>query len=85
MAPSWVGYHSRKPVRFPRISSNVNQVFIYQRSVLLSLFAMWDYNRLNERNIAICQRDGIDDKHQENYRDVGNDSPLFRYAAVFLW
>lgn len=49
-------------------------------SVLLSFFAMWDYNRLNKRNIAICQRDGIDDKQQENYRDVGNDSPLFRFT-----
>jgi hypothetical protein len=46
---------------------------------------MWDYNRLNKRNIAICQRDGIDGEQQENYRDVGNDSPLFRYAAVCLW
>ena len=46
---------------------------------------MWDYNRLNKRNIAICQRDGIDDKQQENYRDVGNDSPLFRYVVIFLW
>ncbi|KIK02708.1 hypothetical protein K443DRAFT_96457 [Laccaria amethystina LaAM-08-1] len=47
-------------------------------SILLSLFAMWDYNRLNKINIAICQRDRIDQKQQEKYKDLGNDSPLFR-------
>ena len=41
---------------------------------------MWDYNRLNKRNQAICERDGIDEKHREDFKDVGNDSPLFRYG-----
>lgn len=49
-------------------------------SILLSLFAMWDYNRLNKRNIAICKHDGINQKQQEKYKDLGNDSPLFRFT-----
>lgn len=49
-------------------------------SILLSLFAMWDYNRLNKRNIAICKHDGINQKKQEKYKDLGNDSPLFRFT-----
>ncbi|KAJ2932279.1 hypothetical protein H1R20_g4820, partial [Candolleomyces eurysporus] len=49
-------------------------------SISLSAFAMWDYNRLNKRNHAICERDGIDEKHREDFKDVGNDSPLFRFT-----
>ncbi|KAJ2912718.1 hypothetical protein MD484_g7692, partial [Candolleomyces efflorescens] len=49
-------------------------------SITLSAFAMWDYNRLNKRNQAICERDGIDENHREDFKDVGNDSPLFRFT-----
>ena len=52
--------------------------------ISLSAFAMWDYNRLNKRNQAICERDGIDEKHREDFKDVGNDSPLFRYEFFRL-
>jgi MFS family permease len=49
-------------------------------SIVLSLFAMWDYNRLNKKNIAICEREGIDESRRHEFREMGNKSPLFRYA-----
>ncbi|KAF5335197.1 hypothetical protein D9611_010915 [Ephemerocybe angulata] len=50
-------------------------------SMSLSAFAMWDYNRLNKRNEAICARDGLDEKDHEVYKDAGNKSPLFRFTV----
>ncbi|TFK44128.1 major facilitator superfamily domain-containing protein [Crucibulum laeve] len=49
-------------------------------SILLSLFAMWDYNRLNKKKIAQCVREGIDSSRREEFKEMGNDSPLFRYT-----
>lgn len=49
-------------------------------SLLLSCVAMWDYNRLNKKNIATCMREGLDDSRREEYKDMGNESPLFRYT-----
>lgn len=48
-------------------------------SILLSLVAMWDYNRLNKKNIAICEREGIDESRRHEFREMGNKSPLFRF------
>lgn len=45
---------------------------------------MWKYNQLNKRNERICQEQGIDESRRDEFKNVGNDSPLFRYAFVSL-
>ncbi|KAG2363325.1 MFS general substrate transporter [Suillus spraguei] len=49
-------------------------------SILLSLFAMWDYGRLNKKKEAQCQAEGLTDSRSNEFKDMGDDSPLFRYA-----
>ncbi|KAH6885642.1 major facilitator superfamily domain-containing protein [Coprinopsis sp. MPI-PUGE-AT-0042] len=49
-------------------------------AIALSCFAMWKYNQLNKRNERICQEQGIDDSRRDEFRNVGNDSPLFRFT-----
>lgn len=49
-------------------------------SIFGSAFAMWDYNRLNKKHRAICEREGIDESQNDKYVDAGNKSPLFRYV-----
>lgn len=48
------------------------------RRIVLSLVAMWDYNRLNKKKIAQCEREGIDESRREEFSEMGNESPLFR-------
>jgi len=49
-------------------------------TILLCAFAMWDYNRLNKMKEEVCQKRGITKDRNEEFRDVGDDSPLFRYT-----
>ncbi|KAJ6625808.1 hypothetical protein B0H10DRAFT_1942316 [Mycena sp. CBHHK59/15] len=49
-------------------------------SIILSCFAMWDYNRINEERDAYCAREGIDASRRGEFRDMGSESPLFRYT-----
>ncbi|KAG1771632.1 MFS general substrate transporter [Suillus placidus] len=49
-------------------------------SILLSLFAMWDYSRLNKKKEAQCQAEGLTDSRRNEFKDMGDASPLFRYA-----
>ncbi|KAL0956742.1 hypothetical protein HGRIS_002862 [Hohenbuehelia grisea] len=49
-------------------------------SILLSLFAMWDYNRINKQKDLYCDQEGIDHSHHHKFTEVGDDSPLFRYT-----
>jgi MFS family permease len=49
-------------------------------SIILSFFAMWDYNRLNQQKEALCAREGITSDREDEFRDMGDDSPLFRYS-----
>ncbi|KAF9449671.1 MFS general substrate transporter [Macrolepiota fuliginosa MF-IS2] len=49
-------------------------------AIVMSLFAMWDYNRLNKQKIVLCEREGIDESRQGEFAEMGNDSPLFRYT-----
>ncbi|RDB16719.1 hypothetical protein Hypma_002552 [Hypsizygus marmoreus] len=49
-------------------------------SIILSCFAMWDYNRLNKKKIEQCEREGIDASRRDEFKDMGNESPLFRYT-----
>ncbi|KAG1871251.1 MFS general substrate transporter [Suillus subalutaceus] len=47
-------------------------------SILLSLFAMWDYGRLNKKKKAQCQAQGLTDSRRDEFKDMGDASPLFR-------
>ncbi|KAH8832715.1 major facilitator superfamily domain-containing protein [Flagelloscypha sp. PMI_526] len=47
-------------------------------SILLSCFTMFEYNRLNRKKQALCAKEGIDESQMENFKDMGNESPLFR-------
>ncbi|KAJ7130834.1 major facilitator superfamily domain-containing protein [Mycena crocata] len=49
-------------------------------SILLSCFAMWDYNRINKQRDEYCAREGIDASRRTEFRDMGSESPLFRYT-----
>ncbi|KAF8199780.1 major facilitator superfamily domain-containing protein [Mycena galopus ATCC 62051] len=49
-------------------------------SILMSCFAMWDYNRINKQRDAYCAAEGIDASRRAEFRDMGSESPLFRYV-----
>ncbi|KAF7305963.1 hypothetical protein HMN09_00750700 [Mycena chlorophos] len=49
-------------------------------SIVLSLFAMWDFNRINKQRDEYCAREGIDESRREEFKDMGSESPLFRYV-----
>ena len=49
-------------------------------SVILSIFAMWDYNRINKRKVEACRLYRITDEHKDRFRNMGDESPLFRYT-----
>ncbi|KAJ7646966.1 major facilitator superfamily domain-containing protein [Roridomyces roridus] len=49
-------------------------------TIILSTFAMWDYNRINKKRDAYCAREGIDASRRAEFRDMGSESPLFRYT-----
>ncbi|KAJ8588263.1 MFS general substrate transporter [Rhizopogon salebrosus TDB-379] len=47
-------------------------------SILLSLFAMWDFNRLNKNKEAQCHAEGITEERSAEFSNMGDGSPLFR-------
>ncbi|KAF8557618.1 MFS general substrate transporter [Imleria badia] len=49
-------------------------------SILLSAFAMWDYNRINKQKEEQCRESGITEDHKDEFREMGDESPLFRYT-----
>jgi len=49
-------------------------------TIIVSSFLMWDYNRLNKQREALCAREGINASRAKEFRDLGDGSPLFRYA-----
>ncbi|KAG2126672.1 major facilitator superfamily domain-containing protein [Suillus cothurnatus] len=49
-------------------------------SIIMSLFAMWDYNRLNKNKEAQCLTENITDDRGYEFQDMGDASPLFRYT-----
>ncbi|KZP18347.1 MFS general substrate transporter [Athelia psychrophila] len=49
-------------------------------TIILSAVAMWDYNRLNKQKDALCLREGITEARADEFREMGDDSPLFRYT-----
>ncbi|TFK22206.1 phthalate transporter [Coprinopsis marcescibilis] len=49
-------------------------------AIIFSTIAMWDYKRHNAINIARCQAEGIDESREDEFKHMGNESPLFRYT-----
>ncbi|KAG1866133.1 MFS general substrate transporter [Suillus subluteus] len=47
-------------------------------SIVTSLFAMWDYNRLNKKKEAKCLAENITDDRGYEFQDMGDASPLYR-------
>jgi hypothetical protein len=39
---------------------------------------MYDFDKQNKLKEARCIAEGIDESHEEEFKDQGNDSPLFR-------
>ncbi|TFK44127.1 major facilitator superfamily domain-containing protein [Crucibulum laeve] len=49
-------------------------------SIILSCIAMYDCHRSNKAKEIICKRDNIDESRKEEFIEMGDQSPLFRYA-----
>ena len=49
-------------------------------SILLSTFAMWNYNRINQQKEEQCREGGITKDSKDDFRNMGDASPLFRYT-----
>ncbi|KIJ68115.1 hypothetical protein HYDPIDRAFT_107769 [Hydnomerulius pinastri MD-312] len=49
-------------------------------SILLSFLAMWDYKRINKQKEELCRERGITDERRDEFKDMGDESPLFRYT-----
>jgi len=48
--------------------------------ILLTLGAMYEYKKHNAINIAKCEAEGIDESRANEFKKLGNESPLFRYT-----
>jgi MFS family permease len=49
-------------------------------SIVCSCIMMWTYRRLNKEKEEQCAREGINESMKEMYRDLADESPLFRYV-----
>lgn len=49
-------------------------------SIFWSIFAMWNYHRLNKEKVAYCKEEDIDETKNAEFEEMGNESPLFRYT-----
>lgn len=49
-------------------------------SILLSAFAMWNYNRINKEKEEHCRKDRITEDRKDEFQNIGDQSPLFRYT-----
>jgi len=49
-------------------------------SILLSLFSVWDFKRINRQKEALCREQEITDAKRDEFVNMGDDSPLFRYT-----
>jgi len=47
-------------------------------SILITSLLMWKYRALNKEKEELCIREGIVDSMQDRYRELGDESPLFR-------
>jgi len=49
-------------------------------SIVCSSILMWKYRGLNKEKEELCAREGIDESMHSKYRDLADQSPLFRYV-----
>ncbi|KAF8149437.1 phthalate transporter [Crassisporium funariophilum] len=49
-------------------------------AILFSCISMYEFNRQNKLKEARCIAEGIDDSREDEFKEMGNDSPLFRYT-----
>ncbi|KAF8133663.1 major facilitator superfamily domain-containing protein [Boletus edulis] len=49
-------------------------------SILLTFVSMWDLNRINKEKERLCSESGVTEDQKDEFREDGDDSPLFRYA-----
>jgi len=53
-------------------------------SVVASLTLSWKYYSLNKEKEELCSRLGIDESRKDEFKEMGDCSPLFRYARRSL-
>ncbi|EGO25330.1 hypothetical protein SERLADRAFT_368727 [Serpula lacrymans var. lacrymans S7.9] len=55
-------------------------------SIILSALKMWNYTRLNKEKEALCLAENISDTQEDQFKDMGDESPLFRphYQWVYI-
>lgn len=46
--------------------------------IVTTAVLMWRYSVINAEKEALCKREGIDDSREEEFRELGDQSPLFR-------
>ncbi|KIM45557.1 hypothetical protein M413DRAFT_430226 [Hebeloma cylindrosporum] len=49
-------------------------------AIVFSGLCMYDFNKQNRLKEARCIAEGIDESREHEFKDQGNDSPLFRYT-----
>lgn len=59
------------------------QVFFKNR-IISTAVLMWRYSVINAEKEALCKREGIDDSREEEFRELGDESPLFRFVGIHL-
>jgi len=48
--------------------------------ILGTAFLMWNYDRINKQKEKQCRESGITEEHRNEFRNIGDQSPLFRYT-----
>ena len=48
----------------------------------MSTFAMWNYHRINKKKEEQCKREGITADRTDEFKDMCDDSPLFRSVTL---
>jgi hypothetical protein len=74
MAQSWDSFLFRmfyQPSELQHTNTICNRI-------VMSLFAMWNYNRLNKKKEAHCLAENITDDRGYEFENMGDASPLFR-------
>lgn len=64
----------------PSCSPKLTNCFL---SIIMSTFAVWDYDRINKKKEKQCEREGITADRAEEFKGMGDGSPLFR-SVVFV-
>jgi len=45
-----------------------------------TLLGMVVFHRLNQHKSRVCEKQGITEEKRQEYTDMGDDSPLFRFT-----